>query len=343
MMSAVEDVDLAVVGADGTVGEAVLELLGQRGFDAARVHALGAGDAVGRRVTFGGGRLKVADLDGFDFSTVALVVFCSGEDISAAYAERAASAGCLVVDTSGCFRGRADVPLVVAAVNAEDLADVRSRGIVVCPDSAAVQLALVLKPVQDAVGVERVDVAIYQSVSGLDRKGSEELARQTVLLLNGRPVDPQLFPRQIAFNALARGDVPLENGYTAEEMALMTDTRRVLGSSAPEINATVVRIPTFHGDGQVLHLRTRDKLSAGRAREVLEAASGVTVVDGPGPEDFPTAVTDAVGADTVFVGRLREDISHPRGLDLWTVADNVRTGVALNSVQIVEILVKKYL
>jgi len=342
-MSTVGDINLAVVGADGMVGEAVLELLAQRGFDAARVHPVGEGDAVGQRPTFGGGRLKVADLEGFDFSNVAIAVFCPSGDCSAAQAQRAAASGCLVVDACGLFREDVDVPLVVAAVNADDLADVRSRGIVACPDSAAVQLALVLKPVQDAVGVERVDVAIYQSVSGLDRKGPEELARQTAQLLNGRPVDPQLFPRQIAFNALARGGVPLENGYTAEEMALMTDTRRVLGSSAPEINATVVRIPTFHGDGQVLHLRTRDKLSAGRAREVLEAAAGVTVVDGPGPEDFPTAVTDAVGADTVFVGRLREDISHPRGLDLWTVADNVRTGVALNSVQIVEILVKKYL
>jgi len=342
-MSAVEDINLAVVGADGMVGEAVLELLAQRGFAAARVHALGEGDAVGQRLTFGDGRLKVADLEGFDFSTAAVAVFCPSGDPSATQARRAAAAGCLVVDACGLFREDVEVPLVVAAVNPDDLAGVRRRGIVACPCSAAVQLALVLKPVHDAIGVERVDVATYQSVSGLDRRGPEELARQTALLLNGRPVDPQVLPRQMAFNALARVSAPLGNGYTVEEMALMADTGRVLGPSAPAINATVVRIPTFHGDGQVLHLQTRDKISAERAREVLAAAPGVTVLDGPGPEEFPTAVTDAAGSDTVFVGRLREDISHARGLDLWTVADNVRAGVALNGVQIVEILVKKYL
>ncbi len=338
-----ENATLAVVGADSLVGDAVLELLAGRGFAASTLRALDTADAVGKRVEFGGGRLKIQAVEGFDFSICAVAVFCAGAELTRDQAPRAVDAGCMVVDASGCYSADAGVPLVAADVNPDALAAYAGKGVVACPSAAALQLALVLKPLHDAAGVARVNVAAYQSASGLGRSGTEELARQTALLLNGRPVDPQLFPRQLAFNALARVGEMLDSGYTADESVLAEQVRRLLGEQAPGINATIVYIPTFHGDGQVVHLETRDKLDAERARTLLVGAAGLKLLDSRAPEDFPTAVTDAVGSEQVFVGRVREDMSHPRGLDLWTVADNVRAGIARNSVQIVEFLVKKYL
>jgi aspartate-semialdehyde dehydrogenase len=204
-------------------------------------------------------------------------------------------------------------------------------------------MLVALKPIYDAVGIERINVATYQAVSGTGKEAIEELAGQTARLLNGQEAQCEVYPRQIAFNALPQIDVFQDNGYTREEMKMVWETRKILGNEAIQVNPTCVRIPVFFGHSEAVHIETVDKISAEEARALLQNAAGITVIDDRQDGGYPTAVVDAAGKDPVFVGRIREDISHPRGLDMWIVADNVRKGAALNSVQIAEFLITTYL
>jgi len=199
-----------------------------------------------------------------------------------------------------------------------------------------------LKPIYDAVGIERINVATYQSVSGAGKEAVDELAEQTALLLNGRPVEPKIIARQIAFNCVPQIDKFMDNGYTKEEMKMHWETQKIFGDSTIRVNATAVRVPVFYGHSEAVHIETRRKISAEEARALLTKAPGVQVVDERNPGGYPTAVTEGANHDTVYVGRIREDMSHERGLDLWIVSDNIRKGAATNSVQIAEILVREY-
>jgi aspartate-semialdehyde dehydrogenase len=234
------------------------------------------------------------------------------------------------------------VPLVVPEVNPEALEGARVRNIIANPNCSTIQMVVALKPIYDAVGITRINVATYQSVSGAGRRMVEELARQTAQLMNGRPLGKILSARQLAFNALPQIDVFEDNGYTREEMKMCWETRKIFADPAIGVNATAVRIPVFFGHSEAVHLETREKITARQARRLLRQAPGVEVLDRRVPGGYPTAATEASGADAVWVGRVREDISHPRGLSLWIVADNIRKGAALNSVQIAEAFVKKY-
>jgi aspartate-semialdehyde dehydrogenase len=231
----------------------------------------------------------------------------------------------------------------VPEVNAEAIADYKSRGIIANPNCSTIQMLVALKPIYDAVGIERINVATYQAVSGAGRSAIEELVRQTALLMNGKPLEMAAGVRQIAFNAVPHIDVFQDNRYTKEEMKMVWETRKILGDDNVRVNATAVRIPVFYGHSEALHVETRDKISAEAVCELLDKAPGVTLVDGVAAGAYPTAVTEASGHDPVYVGRIREDISHPRGINLWVVSDNIRKGAALNSVQIAEILAKNYL
>jgi aspartate-semialdehyde dehydrogenase len=204
-------------------------------------------------------------------------------------------------------------------------------------------MVVALKPLHDAAGIERINVATYQAVSGTGKEAIEELATQTAQLLNGKPIECEVYPKQIAFNCLPHIDVFQDNGYTKEEMKMVWETHKIMGDPDIRVNPTTVRVPVFYGHSEAVHLETREKLSAERARELLAAAPGVVVLDERADGGYPTAVTEGANQDPVFVGRIREDISHPRGLDLWVVADNVRKGAALNSIQIAEILIKDHL
>jgi aspartate-semialdehyde dehydrogenase len=232
---------------------------------------------------------------------------------------------------------------VVPEVNPEAIERYRPRGIIANPNCSTIQLVVALKPIHDAVGIERVNVATYQSVSGAGRRAVEELAHQTAQLLNGRSVEPEILPRQIAFNCLPQIDVFMDNGYTREEMKMHRETRKIFADESIQVNATAVRVPVFYGHSEAVHIETRRKISAAEARALLAVAPGVQVLDGRKPGAYPTAVTEAANHDTVYVGRIREDMTHERGLDLWIVADNVRKGAATNAVQIAEILVREYL
>ena len=335
--------DVAVVGATGAVGETMLAILAERDFPTGEVYALASSRSSGKKVAFGRRQLGVQDLAAFDFSKVQVGLFSPGASISKVYAPRAAEAGCVVVDNTSQFRYEDDIPLVVPEVNPHAIANYKNRGIIANPNCSTIQMLVALKPIKDAVGIERINVATYQAVSGTGKEAIEELATQTAQLLNAKPIEARVYPKQIAFNVLPHIDVFMDNGYTKEEMKMVWETRKIFEDPSVQVNPTTVRVPVFFGHSEVVHIETRDKISAAEARELLGQAPGLVVMDQPIDGGYPTAVTEAAGKDPVFVGRIREDISHPRGLDLWIVADNVRKGAALNSVQIAEILVRDYL
>ena len=335
--------DVAVVGATGVVGESMLEILSERKFPVGKVFALASERSVGMKVAFGNRELAVEDLAGFDFSQVQIGLFSAGGSISAEYAPLAAEAGCVVVDNTSHFRYDDDIPLVVPQVNADAIAGYTSRGIIANPNCSTIQMVVALKPIYDAAGIERINVATYQAVSGAGRDAIEELVRQATMLLNGRPLEIEGAAKQIAFNAVPHIDTFQDNRYTKEEMKMVWETRKIFGDPDILVNPTAVRIPAFYGHSEAIHIETRDKISAEEVCDLLQNAPGVQLVDGVETGAYPTAVTDASGQDPVYVGRVREDISHPRGIDMWVVADNIRKGAALNSVQIAEILAKNHL
>ncbi|AAU91983.1 aspartate-semialdehyde dehydrogenase [Methylococcus capsulatus] len=335
--------NVAVLGATGAVGETMLSILDQRQFPVGEVYALASSRSAGQRVEFRDSRLKVLDVEEFDWSQVQIGLFSPGASVSDVYAPQAAAAGCVVIDNTSRFRYEDDIPLVVPEVNPEKIADYRNRGIIANPNCSTIQMLVALKPIYDAVGIERINVCTYQAVSGTGKKAIEELAGQAAQLLNGRPCQSSVYPKQIAFNVLPQIDVFLDNGYTKEEMKMVWETRKIMGDDSIRVNPTTVRVPVFYGHSEAVHIETRDKITADQARALLRKAPGVVVLDEHQPGGYPTAVTEAAGKDPVFVGRIREDISHPRGLNLWVVADNIRKGAALNSVQIAEILIDKYI
>ena len=335
--------NVAVLGATGLVGETMLAVLAERKFPVGELFPLASERSLGKSVSFRGRELPVLDAAQFDFARAQLGLFSAGGAASAIFAPRAAAAGCVVVDNSSRFREEDDIPLVVPEVNPEAIERYRPRGIIANPNCSTIQLVVALKPIHDAVGIERVNVATYQSVSGAGRRAVEELAHQTAQLLNGRPAEPEVLPRQIAFNCLPQIDVFMDNGYTREEMKMHRETRKIFADESIQVNATAVRVPVFYGHSEAVHIETRRKISAAEARALLAVAPGVQVLDGRKPGAYPTAVTEAANHDTVYVGRIREDMTHERGLDLWIVADNVRKGAATNAVQIAEILVREYL
>ena len=336
--------DVAVVGATGTVGTSMLAILEERKFPVGKIYALASERSTTKHAVFNDIQLKVEELAKFDFAKVRIALFSAGAAISAEYAPKAAAAGCVVIDNTSRFRYEPDIPLVVPEVNPLTVAQYKNRSIIANPNCSTIQMMVALKPIYDAVGIERINVATYQSVSGAGAGAIEELAKQTALLLNGQPVGKSgMFAKQIAFNVLPQIDEFQDNGYTREEMKMLWETRKILGDESIRVNATAVRVPVFFGHSEALHIETREKLTAAQARTLLRQAPGVVVLDEHRPGGYPTAVTEAAHKDAVFVGRIREDLSHPRGLDLWVVADNVRKGAALNSVQVAELLVKSYL
>jgi aspartate-semialdehyde dehydrogenase len=336
-------VNVAVVGATGIVGEALLEILAERDFPIGQLYALASERSVGKTVQFGRQEVVCDDLATHDFSATDIALFSAGGSVSAEYAPRAAAAGCVVIDNTSHFRMDEDIPLIVPEVNPAAIANYKVRNIIANPNCSTIQMLVALKPIYDAVGIERINVATYQAVSGAGRSAVERLAAQTAALLNGRPLEIEGDEKQIAFNAIPHIDVFEPNGYTREEMKMVWETRKILADESIQVNPTAVRIPAFIGHSEAVHLETRDPVTAQQVRELLEAAPGVEVLNEEEMGGYPTAVTEASGTDPVYVGRIREDISHDRGIDLWVVADNVRKGAALNSVQIAEILVREYL
>jgi aspartate-semialdehyde dehydrogenase len=334
---------VAMVGATGAVGETLLSILAERDFPVSELVPLASERSAGGTVDFNGKPCVVQDLAKYDFAGVDIAFFSAGGSVSREHAPRAAAAGAVVIDNTSEFRYQDDIPLVVSEVNPHAIADYTVRGIIANPNCSTMQMLVALAPIHREAGIERINVATYQSVSGAGRSGMEELGKQTAQMLNFQDVETAKFPKQIAFNVIPHIDEFQANGYTKEEMKMVWETRKILEDPSIQVNPTAVRVPVFYGHAEAVHIETRDKITAERARELLEEAPGVVVQDERKPGGYPTPVGDAAGKDPVFVGRIREDISHERGLDLWIVADNIRKGAALNAVQIAEILVEDYL
>lgn len=335
--------DVAVVGATGAVGETILKVLEERQFPVGRLYPLASSRSAGKKVEFNGEWIDVLDLETFDFSQAQIGLFSPGASVSAIFAPKAAAAGCVVVDNTSQFRYDEDIPLVVPEVNPEAIAQYKNRGIIANPNCSTIQMLVALKPIYDAVGIERINVATYQAVSGTGKEAIEELAKQTANILNLKPVECEVYPKQIAFNCIPQIDVFMDNGYTKEEMKMVWETQKILGDKNIKVNPTAVRVPVFFGHSEAVHIETKQKISAADARALLEKSPGLVVIDQREAGGYPTAVSDAADTNPVYVGRIREDISIENGLNLWVVADNVRKGAATNTVQIAEVLIEKYL
>lgn len=335
--------NIAIVGATGAVGEALCTVLQERDFPVDKLYPLASARSAGKTVMFNNRPLEVGDLATFDFSQVDIALFSAGGSVSKEYAPIAAAAGCVVVDNTSCFRYDSDIPLVVPEVNAHRISEYTKRGIIANPNCSTIQMVVALKPLHDAVGITRINVATYQAVSGTGKKAITELIAQVGELLNGRPVKASVYPQQIAFNVLPHIDEFQENGYTREEMKMVWETRKIMEDESILINPTTVRVPVLYGHSEAIHLELKAPLTAAEARKLLAKAPGIKLIDDIAKLQYPTPLTHAVGRDEVFVGRIRQDISHPCGLNLWVVADNIRKGAATNAVQIAEILQREYL
>ncbi|MGN6704514.1 MAG: aspartate-semialdehyde dehydrogenase [Rhodanobacter sp.] len=343
-MSQKSSYKVAMVGATGAVGETLLAILAEREFPVSELVALASERSAGERITFGGKQVTVQLLDSYDFAGVDIAFFSAGGSVSREHAPRAAAAGAVVIDNTSEFRYQDDIPLVISEVNPHAIAQYTNRGIIANPNCSTMQMLVALAPIHRAVQIERINVATYQSVSGAGRSGMETLGRETAALLNFQSVEPgKKFPVQIAFNVIPQIDDFQPNGYTKEEMKLVWETRKILEDESIQVNPTAVRVPVFYGHSEAVHIETSDKITVDEARELLRQAPGVVLMDERRPAGYPTPVAQAAGTDGVFVGRIREDISHERGLDLWVVSDNIRKGAALNAVQIAELLIEDFL
>lgn len=335
-----QEFDIAVLGATGAVGETIVEVLEQRNFPVRNLYLLASERSEGKTMRFNGKTVRVQNVEEFDWSQVQIGLFSAGAELSDHWAPIAADEGVIVIDNTSRFRYEPDVPLVVPEVNPEAIADFRNRNIIANPNCSTIQMLVALKPIYDAVGIERINVSTYQSVSGSGKPGVDELAGQTARLLNGLPAENKAYDKQIAFNCLPHIDQFLDNGYTKEEMKMVWETQKILGDDTVAVNPTCVRVPVFYGHAEAVHLETQAPIDAEEVSRLLEAAEGIEVFHGT---DYPTQVGDATGKDHVMVARIRQDISHPTGINLWVVADNTRKGAATNTVQIAEVLIRDYI
>ncbi|MCG9656261.1 aspartate-semialdehyde dehydrogenase [Vibrio mediterranei] len=331
--------NIAVFGATGAVGETMVEVLQEREFPMGDIYLLASERSEGKTYRINGKTVRVENVENFDWSQVHIALFSAGGEQSAKWAPIAADEGVVVIDNSSNFRYEYDVPLVVPEVNPEAIAEFRNRNIIANPNCSTIQMLVALKPIHDAVGIDRINVTTYQSVSGAGKTGIDELAGQTAMLLNGKPVENKAFSQQIAFNCIPQIDQFMDNGYTKEEMKMVWETQKIFNDASIMVNPTCVRVPVFYGHAEAVHLETRAPISAEEVTQLLEQTDGIEVFHG---EDMPTQVRDAGGKDHVMVGRIRNDISHHSGVNLWVVADNVRKGAATNAVQIAEVLIRDY-
>ena len=333
---------VAVAGATGAVGNEMLQILEEQEFPVASLKLLASSRSAGKTLDFRGESLHVEELRDDSFEGVDIALFSAGAAPSRQFAPAAAESGCVVIDNSSGWRMDPEVPLVVPEVNPHAVADYRRKGIIANPNCSTIQMVVVLKPIYDAAGIERVVVSTYQAVSGTGKNAMEELTEQTRNLLTFQEVTPEVYPHRIAFNCFPHIGSFLENGYTEEEMKMVHETHKIMEDPNIRVSATTVRIPVFYGHSEAVNIQTKRKLSAKEARVLLFQAPGVRVMDNPDERIYPMP-SEAAGINDTLVGRIREDISIENGLDLWIVADNIRKGAALNTVQIAELLIKEHL
>jgi aspartate-semialdehyde dehydrogenase len=332
---------IAIVGATGLVGATLLSLLEERKFPLKHLYLIASQQSAGKELKFRGENYPIHDLASFDFTQSQIAFFCVGNDLASEYIPKATAAGNIVIDKSFYYRNHDDVPLIVPEVNLDVLGDYRKMNIIANPNCNTIPIAVGLKPIYDAVGISRINVATYQSVSGTGKEAIAELTEQTQQLLANQAINPKVYSQQIAFNVLPHIDDFHENGYTREEMKIVWEMQKIFNDPTIAINPTAVRVPVFCGHAASAHIETKDKITTDQALSLLKNAPGIKVITGEFP--YATPVREAAGNDFVYVGRVREDISHEKGLNLWIVSDNLRKGAALNAIQITEHLIKNYM
>src|SRR6476469_9467674 len=334
---------VAVVGATGSVGREMLQILSERQFPLDEVAALASSRSQGDIIDFvdSGQELKVNNLENFDFAGWDMALFAAGAAVSKAHAPRAAAAGCTVIDNSSYFRMDPDVPLIVPEVNSEAIAGYRKKNIIANPNCWTAELVVALKPLHDAARIKRVVVATYQSVSGSGKAGMDELFETSRNIFVGDSNEPRHFTKQIAFNVIPQIDVFLDDGSTKEEWKMVVETKKILDPKI-KLTATCVRVPVFVGHSEAVNIEFENEISADQARDILREAPGVLVVDKREPGGYITP-HEAAGEDATYISRIRDDPTIDNGLNLWVVSDNLRKGAALNAVQIAELLGRKHL
>jgi len=334
--------NVAVAGATGAVGGAMLDVLTRRNFPLRELRLLASERSVGKKLKFNGEEIQVQQLTKDSFAGIDIALFSAGASRSLEFAPAAAAAGAVVVDNSSAYRMDPEIPLVVPEVNPRDIALYKKRGIIANPNCSTIQMLVALKPIHDRARIKRIVVSTYQAVSGTGAKAIEELQEQVKAFAEGRPLEHKVYPYQIAFNCLPQIDSFLENGYTKEEMKMVNETRKIFGDDTIGVTATTVRVPVIYGHSEAVNIETEKKITAAEAMALMQNAPGVQLVDEPSLSRYPMAI-DCAGKFETLVGRIREDESIANGLNLWVVSDNILKGAALNAVQIAEVLISDYL
>jgi len=330
--------NVAIVGATGAVGKTMLRILEQRQFPVNNLYLLASERSAGETMSFNNKQYTVENLADFDFTKAQIGLFSPGASVSAIYAPKAGKAGCIVIDNTSQFRYEEDIPLVVPEVNPHAVAQYKNHNIIANPNCSTIQMLVALKPIHDKVGIARINVCTYTGKEAID-----ELAGQTIALLSGKEPEIKVYPKQIAFNVIPHIDVFQDNGYTKEEMKMVWETQKIMEDPNILVNPTCVRVPVFYSHSEAVHIETREKITVEEVRALLKKAPGVKLLDKPEPGGYPTPIPDGTDHDETWVGRIRKDISHPNGINMWIVSDNLRKGAALNSVQIAEVLIKDYI
>jgi aspartate-semialdehyde dehydrogenase len=333
--------NVAIAGATGAVGGAMLDVLERRNFPIKELRLLASERSVGKKLVFRGKEIEVQLLSKDAFAGIDIALFSAGATRSLDYAPAAAAAGAVVVDNSSAYRMDPEIPLVVPEVNPHAIAQYTKRGIIANPNCSTIQMLVALKPILDKVGIKRLVISTYQAVSGSGAKAIEELDNQVKAYAAGEPMDASVYPHQIAFNCLPHIDSFLDNGYTKEEMKMVNETRKIFEDDSIGITATTVRVPVFYGHSESVNVETKSKITAAEVKELLSSAPGVKLVDDTERFEYPMA-TDCAGKFETLVGRIREDESIDNGINLWVVSDNILKGAALNAVQIAETFIAEY-
>jgi aspartate-semialdehyde dehydrogenase len=342
-MSSKKTFNVAVLGATGAVGEIICNLLFQRKFPIDKLYPLSSERSAWDIVMFGTERIAAIDAAQFDWSLVDIAIFSAGAEVSKIYVPLATAQGCIVIDNSSAYRQDEDVPLIIPEINEGRIALFKNRNLIANPNCVTIQMLMALYPLYKEAGLKRIDICSYQSVSGTGRKAITELIGQVTNMLSGKDVEREVYPKQIAFNCLPLIGECSQYGFSDEETKIIQETHKIFEDDSILVNPTAVRVPTLYGHGEAVHIETIKPLSASLATQILSKAPGVSVIDSPENNQYPTVFTDAINHDEVFVGRIRNHPQTNNLLNLWLVSDNLRKGAALNSVQIAEILVDRYI
>lgn len=330
---------IAIAGATGNVGREMLDILAERGFPADEVVALASRRSQGTDVSFGDKTLTVQAMENYDFSDTDICLMSAGGSVATEWAPKIAAKGCVVIDNSSAWRYDADVPLIVPEVNADAVAGFTKKNIIANPNCSTAQLVVALKPLHDVATIKRIVVSTYQSVSGTGKDAMEELFNQTRAVFVNDPIEPNKYPKRIAFNVIPHCDVFMEDGYTKEEWKVLAETKKMLDPKI-KVTCTAVRVPVFIGHSESVNIEFEKPITADQARDILREAPGCLVIDKHEDGGYMTPYESA-GEDATFISRIREDATIENGLNIWVVSDNLRKGAALNSIQIAEVLVNR--